>query len=127
MRSSADDVRMTYVPADDVWITYPPADDVPDDVPTCGRHADDIPDDICHLPAKSPTKSHSHVVRMSSARHPHVVCTRLQFPDYFKSKSRDSSAKNEDILVVGESEVQASFALHSLESYNKFGALAKSI
>ena len=28
MRSSADDVRMTYVPADDMRTTYPPVDDV---------------------------------------------------------------------------------------------------
>ena len=37
MRSSADDVWMTYVPVDDVWMTYPPVDDVPDDVPACGQ------------------------------------------------------------------------------------------
>ena len=46
MRSSADDVRMTYVPADDmqtmympadnVRMTYPPADDV---WTTCGQHS----------------------------------------------------------------------------------------
>ena len=105
MRSSADDVWMTYVPADNVRMTYPPADDVLDDIPTCKQHVDDVPDDICHLPAKSPMKSHSRVVHTSSARCPHVICTlsahrrhvicmRLQFPDYFRSKSRDSSAKN---------------------------------
>ena len=46
MRSSTDDLRMTYVPADDMQMTYPPADDIPDDVPICGRCADDIPDDV---------------------------------------------------------------------------------
>ena len=46
MRSSADDVQMTYVPADDMWMTYPPVDDIPDDVPICRWHVDDIPDDI---------------------------------------------------------------------------------
>ena len=28
MRSSADDIWMTYVPADDVWMMYTPADDM---------------------------------------------------------------------------------------------------
>ena len=46
MRSSADDMRMTYVPVDDLRMTYPPADDVLDDVPTCRRCADNILDDI---------------------------------------------------------------------------------
>ena len=44
MRSAADDVRMTYVPADDVWMTYTPADNVRMMYPP----ADDVPDDICH-------------------------------------------------------------------------------
>ena len=48
MRNSADDVRMTYVPADDMWMTYMFADDVqmrfvsPDNVRMmCRRHSDD--------------------------------------------------------------------------------------
>ena len=81
MRSAADDVWMTYVPADDVWMTYMPADDVwmtympADDVQMMYPPADDILDDICHLPAKSPTKSHSHVICTSSAHRPHIVHT----------------------------------------------------
>ena len=75
MRSSADDVQMTYVPGDDVGTTYTPADDV---WMTSGRHADDI----CHLPAEI-----SNQVSLSC--HPHIVCTRLQFPDNFQSKSRE--------------------------------------
>ena len=45
MRSAADDVRMTYVPADDVRMTYTPADDVQMMYPP----ADDVSDNICHL------------------------------------------------------------------------------
>ena len=67
MRSSADDMRMTYVPADDVRMTYMPADD--------------IPDDICHLAAKISNE-------VSLLCRPHVVCTRLLFPDHFKLNSR---------------------------------------
>ena len=63
MRSSVDDVQMTYVPADDVQMTYLPADDVQ----MTYLPADDVPDDICHLPAKSPMKSHSCVICTSSA------------------------------------------------------------
>ena len=64
MRSSADDAWMTYVPADDVQTMYTPADDMQMTYPP----EDDIPDDICHPPAKSPMKSHSHVIRRSSTR-----------------------------------------------------------
>ena len=46
MRSSADDVWMTYVPADDMRMTYLPADDIPDDISICRQCADDVPDDI---------------------------------------------------------------------------------
>ena len=35
MRSSADDMWMTYVPSDDVWTMYMPADDIP----TCGQRS----------------------------------------------------------------------------------------
>ena len=71
LRNSADDMWMTYVPADDVRMTYLPVDDVLDDIPTCGRHADDIwTTYVIHQP-KSPTKSHSHVVRMSSTHRTH--------------------------------------------------------
>ena len=45
MRSAADDVWMTYVPADDVRMMYTPADNVQMMYPP----VDDIPDDICHL------------------------------------------------------------------------------
>ena len=44
MRSAADDVRMTYVPADDVQMTYTPVDNVQMMYPP----ADNILDDICH-------------------------------------------------------------------------------
>ena len=44
MRSAADDVRMTYVPADDVQMTYTPVDNVQMTYPP----ADNILDDICH-------------------------------------------------------------------------------
>ena len=37
----------------------------------CGRCADDI----CHPPVKSRPKSHSRVIRMSSACCPHIICT----------------------------------------------------
>ena len=77
MRSSAEDVRMTYVPAVDMRMTYMPADDV---------QMTYLPvDDVwmmfwmTHPPAKSPMKSHSRVIRTSSA---------LQFSDNFQSKSR---------------------------------------
>ena len=66
---------------------------------TCRRRADDVRMTyvICHL--KSPTKSHSRVIRTSSTRRPRVVRasytrrpwvvrTRLQFPDYFKLNTR---------------------------------------
>ena len=46
MRSSADDVWMTYVPADDMQMTYPPADNILDNIPICGWRADDVPDDV---------------------------------------------------------------------------------
>ena len=46
-----------------------------DDVPTCGRCADDVQMTyVIHQP-KSPMKSHSRVIRTSSAHHPHVICT----------------------------------------------------
>ena len=40
-----------------------------------GKCPDDVPDDICHPPAKSRPKSHSRVIRRSSACHPQVICT----------------------------------------------------
>ena len=43
------------------------------------------PDDICHLPVKSHPKSHSRVIRMSSAGHLHVVRT---------SSARDFNSQN---------------------------------
>ena len=61
-------LQTIYPPADDVWMTYV----------------------ICQ--PKSHLKSHSCVIRMSSARRP-----RFQAQKYFESKSRDSSAKNESI------------------------------
>ena len=68
MRSSADDVRMTYVLADDVRMTYTPAYDVRMMYPP----ADNIPGDICHLPAQISNEvslsCHPHVIRTSSAR-----------------------------------------------------------
>ena len=41
----------------------------------CGRRADDVRTTYVIRHLKSPTKSHSRVVRTSSARRPHVVCT----------------------------------------------------
>ena len=58
---SADDVRMTYMPADDVWMMYPPTDNV--------RMTYVI------RQLKSPMKSHSRVIHTSSASHPHIVRT----------------------------------------------------
>ena len=81
MRSSADDVRMTYMPADNVRTTYMPADDM---------WMTYLPvDDICHPPAKSPTKSHSCVICMLSTRRLHEISTPKIFP-----LRADSSAKN---------------------------------
>ena len=40
----------------------------------CGRRADDVRTTYVIRHLKSPTKSHSRVVRTSSARRPHVVC-----------------------------------------------------
>ena len=68
MRSSADDVRMTYVPADDVRMTYTPAYDMQMTYPP----ADDILDDICHPPAQISNEvsllCRPHIIRMWSAR-----------------------------------------------------------
>ena len=50
MRSSADDVQMTYVIADDVQMMYLPADDIPDDT---SRISNEI----------------------SLLCHPHIICT----------------------------------------------------
>ena len=36
---------------------------------------------------------HLHVIHMSSARHLHVVCTRLQLPKYFQLNSRTALLK----------------------------------
>ena len=74
-RSSTDDVRKTYVPVDDVQMMYTPVDDVwmmylpADDMQTMFRMT------YVHPPAKSPMKSHSCVIRTSSARHLHIVRT----------------------------------------------------
>ena len=70
----ADDVPMMCACADDMQMTYPPADDVRMTYVICQP--------------KSPTKSHSCVIRTLSVHRPHVVRTRLQFPDYFKLNSR---------------------------------------
>ena len=57
MRSAADDVQMTYTPADDIQ--------------ACGRCADDMRMTYVIRQLKSPTKSHSRVVRAPSARRLH--------------------------------------------------------
>ena len=36
---------------------------------------------------------HLHVIRMSSVRHLHIVCTRLQLPKYFQLNSRTALLK----------------------------------
>ena len=82
MRISADDVQMTYVPADDVQMMYTPADDVQT---MCGWH----------MSSTSQISNQGLTLvlsRTSSAGCPHIVYMRLQFPDNFQSKSRDSSA-----------------------------------
>ena len=53
---------MTYLPANDVRTM-------------CGRHADDVRTTYVIRHLKSPTKSHSRVVRTSSAHRPRIVCT----------------------------------------------------
>ena len=73
------------------------ADDIPDDVP----------DDICHPPAKSPMKSHSHVIHTSSACHPHVICVssarclhETSSPKIFPvMQQSNSSAKNWELKI----------------------------
>ena len=87
MRSSADDVRMTYVPADDVQMTYMPADDVQmmypsvDDVQTMFWMTYVIcqPNLQQNLTLVS-SAHHPHIVRTSSARHPHEISTPKIFP-----------------------------------------------
>ena len=62
MRNSADDVRMTYVPADNMQMTYMPADVMQ----TTYLPADNVwmtfPMTYVICQPKSPTKSHSHVI-----------------------------------------------------------------
>ena len=70
MRNSADDVRMTYVPADNMRMTYMPADDMQ----MTYLPADNVRMTYVICQPKSPTKSRSCVVRTSSAHRPHVVC-----------------------------------------------------
>ena len=55
--------------ADDVCVCGQHADDIP----ACGRRADDIRTTYVIRHLKSPTKSHSRVVRTSSARRLHGV------------------------------------------------------
>ena len=97
MRSSADDVRMTYVPADNMQMMYMPADNV---------RMTYLPADnvrmmfwmtyVIHQP-KTPMKSRSHVVHMSSACHPCVICmssaTRFQPQNISSQRAENSSAK----------------------------------
>ena len=82
-RWHADNVQMTYGwSADDMCVCGWHADDTRCSTSwnwatqasvqmTCGWH----PDDICHLPVKSHPKSHSRVIRTSSACHLHVIRT----------------------------------------------------
>ena len=79
-----------------------------DDIHACGQHADDVADDvlddICHPPAKSPMKSHSRVVCMSSTCHLHIICMlsarrlhETSSPEIFPVKQQsNSSAKNKE-------------------------------
>ena len=59
---------------------------------------DIVPDDICHLPAKSPMKSHSRVVRMLSAHHPHVV--RMSSARDFSSQTISSQRAETALLKM---------------------------
>ena len=62
-----------------------------DDVPTCGWHSRWH---VIHQPNLQwnltlvSSACHLHVICMSYAHRPHIICTRLQFPDNFQSKSR---------------------------------------
>ena len=72
--------------ADDICACRWCADDIhacgqcADHIPACEWRVDDVPDDTCHPPAKSPTKSHSRVIRTSSAHRPHEISTPKIFP-----------------------------------------------
>ena len=104
MRSSTDDVRMTYVPADNMRMTYMPADNVrmtylpADNMQTTFRMTY-----VIRQP-KSPTKSRSRVVHASSACRPHIICTssavRFQPQNISSQRAENSSAKNEEIYSV---------------------------
>ena len=50
----------------------------------CRRHAEEI----CRPPVESHPKSHSHVVRTSSACRLHIICTKFQPQKYFQLNSR---------------------------------------
>ena len=73
---------------------------------TCGRR----PDDICHPPAEISNEvslsCRPHVVRMSSARRLHIVCTssatRFQ-PGNISSQRAESSSEASVILFTGGS------------------------
>ena len=57
-------------------------------------------DDICHPPVKSRPKSHSSVICMSSACHPHVICTRFQPQKYFQLNSRARALLKRDKIDI---------------------------
>ena len=105
MRSSADDVWMTYVPADDVHACGQHADDVR----TCGWHADNVqtmcrrcPDDICHPPAEISNEVSllccPHIVCASSAHCLHVIRHEISTQNISSQRAENSSAKNEEVL-----------------------------
>ena len=56
--------------------------------------------DNIQIALKSPTKSHSRVICASSTHCPRIVCMRLQFPDYFKLKSRTALLKIAQLLLA---------------------------
>ena len=81
-------MQMTYVPADDMWMMYMPVDNVRTTYPP----ADDMQMMFRMMFQMTYVTCQPNLQRnltlVSSACHLHVICTRLQFPDNFKSKSR---------------------------------------
>ena len=74
---------------------------------TCGRHADDVRTTYVIRHLKSPTKSHSHVIRTSSAHRPCVICTssarrthETSVPRLFQVKQQGTALLKLNILPV---------------------------
>ena len=82
MRSSADDVRMTYTPADNMQMMYSPADDV-------------WMTYVIWQP-KSPMKSHSRVICTSSACHLHETSV----PRLFQVKQQRTALLKRELANI---------------------------